>query len=416
MREGTLPTYEAIRAEQAPQKGEAGDAREHEVDLLQLGTVVLSHKVVILKFALVSALLTVVVLLFMKPTYTAVASFLPPNSMSSTSSTLIGQLGSLSNAGGALGGLKDPTQIYVGLLSSRTIADDLIRQFNLAKVYGTQRPSQTEKALASHTEITSGKDTIITVSVKDHDPKRAADLANAYLDELHQQNDRIALTEAGQKRLFFQRQLEQEKNALAEAEVNLTRSQEQTGLILPGGQTRLQIETIAQTQADIASREIQLAAVSQAATAQNPDVVRIRSEIGALKAQLSKLENSGSPARAGNVQIATSKVPEVTLSYVRQAREVKYHEALYELLLRQYESAKLDESRSAPLMQVVDYAVVPDSKSGPPRTLFSAIALVLGGFVGLAWVLAKHALNIMSQDSGNRIRLDALRAAAAFKQ
>src|SRR5258708_13153785 len=107
--------------------------------------------------------------------------------------------------------------------------------------------------------------------------------------------------------------------------------------------------------------------MSQAATGENPDVIRIKSQIEGLKTQLVKLENSGIRGVPGNVQIPTSKVPELTLTYVRKARNVKYHEALYELLLRQYESAKLDEAHSAPLVQVGDYAVLLDSKAGPPR-------------------------------------------------
>jgi tyrosine-protein kinase Etk/Wzc len=370
--------------------GEDSTMQENEIDLLELGREVMTNRWVLLKFALVPAVITAITVLLMKPTYTAQASFLPPNSMSTGSSSFLSQLGPLGAAGGALSSLKDPTLLYVGMLSSRTVADDLIRQFDLAKEYETKKLSQTEKALERHSEFISGKDTIIAVSVQDHDPKRAADLANAYLAALHGLNDRIAFTEAGQRRLFFEQQLEKQKNRLADAEVELVRSQNQTGLIQPTGQARLQLETIAQTQAEVASREIELAAMSQAATEQNPDMVRIRSEIAGLKAQLNKLENSTGQGRAGNVQVPTSEVPELTLIYVRKERELKYQQALYELLLRQYEAAKLEESRSAPLMQVVDYAVPPDTKSGPKRILYTLLAAILGGLLGLFWVIGRY--------------------------
>jgi tyrosine-protein kinase Etk/Wzc len=376
------------RMEASPDLRTNGDStmHENEIDLLELGRVVAAEKWLLLKFALVPALITAITVFLMKPTYTAQASFLPPNSTSSGSSSLLGQLGALGGASGALSSLKDPTLLYVGMLNSRSVADDLIRKFDLAKVYKTQKLSQTEKALGRHSEFISGKDTIITVSVEDHDPKRAADMANAYLAALHGLNDRIALTEAGQRRLFFEKQ----KDRLADAEVELMRSQNQTGLIQPSGQARLQLEAIAQTQAEIASREIELAAMSQAATEQNPDVVRIRSEIAGLRAQLSKLENSSGQNRPGNVQVPTSQVPELTLIYVRKERELKYQQALYELLLRQYEAAKLEESRSAPLMQVVDYAAIPDTKSGPRRTLYTLLAAILGGLVGSFWVIGRY--------------------------
>jgi uncharacterized protein involved in exopolysaccharide biosynthesis len=366
---------------------------EPELDLFELIRVLRNNKFVVLAYSLVPAVLTAIVLLIMKPYYAGIASFLPPNSMSTGGSSLLSQLGVLGGvAGGALGGLNSPTLIYVGVLESRTVADELIQQFDLAKVYKTKKLSQTENVLKAHTKIESGKNSIVVITVKENDPKLAADLANGYLAALHKQGDRIAFTEAGQKRLFFEQQLEKEKDRLAEAEVELARTQEKSGLIQPSAQAQLEIQTIAQTQAQIASLEVQLGAMSQVATSENPDVVRLKSQIEGFKAQLARLENSGMRSGPGNVQVPTSKVPALTLTYVRVARNVKYHEALYELLMKQYESARLDESHSAPLVQVVDYAVVPDSKAGPPRTLLTLLAAFLGGFIGAVRVVFRHTL------------------------
>jgi tyrosine-protein kinase Etk/Wzc len=332
----------------------------------------------------------------LKPTYTATATFLPPNSMSSNSSPFLGQLGALSGGGGGLalgglGGLKDPSLIYIGILESRSVADELIRQFDLQTVYKRKKLSGTEKALATHTKFIPGKDSLVRVNVEDHDPNRAAQMANAYLTVLSKQNDRLALTEASQRRAFFERQLETQKNQLADAEVDLAKTEEQTGLIHPSGQAQLQVETIARTRAEISSREIELEAMSQGATDQNPEVVRLRSEITGLREQLRQLEDSSDiKAGPGNIEVPTAKVPALMLDYIRREREVKYHEALYELLLRQLESAKLDESRSAPMIQVVDPAVVPDTKSGPPRTLLTFLFAALGGLAAAAWIYARE--------------------------
>jgi tyrosine-protein kinase Etk/Wzc len=391
LQETVISKTETSRTELPPVRPRENPDDE-ELDLIELFGLLLRRKLSILKFAVVAAVLTAIAVLIMRPYYTGEATFLPPNSMSSGPSGLMGQLGAIGMAGSALGGLKDPSQIYVGILGSRSVADDLIKQFDLQNVYKTKKLSQTEKVLKAHTKVLSGKDTIVVITVEDHDPKRAADMANAYLAALHKQNDRIALTEAGQKRLFFEQQLEREKNSLADAEVALTETMQKSGLIQPGGQAQLQIETIAQTQAEISSREVQLAAMSQAATSQNPDVIRLHSEIDGLKEQLNRLENAGGKTGAGNVEIPTSKVPELTLTYIRKARDVKYHETLYELLLRQYESAKLDEARSAPLMQVVDYAVVPDTKTGPARTVLTLLGFLVGGMVGAIWVVVREAL------------------------
>ena len=173
-------------------------------------------------------------------------------------SQIASQLGSL-GAVGALGGLKSSGDIYFGILESRTIADSIIRRFDLQRVYEAQENQRHRERTQEPKHFRTGKDTLITISVEDHDPKRAADLANSYLDALREQNGRLALTEAGQRRLFFEQQLEREKNALADAEVELKKTQEQTGLIAPGGQAQVEIETMAQTRAHITSLQVEMA-------------------------------------------------------------------------------------------------------------------------------------------------------------
>ena len=156
--------------------------------------------------------------------------------------------------------------------------------------------------------------------------------------------------------------------------------------------------------------------MSQGATAQNPQVVRLGSEIAELKGQLSRLENSNTKGSLGDVMVPISKVPELTLEYVRRDREVKYNEALYELLLRQYESAKLDESRTAPLVQIVDTAVVPDTKSGPPRTLLVLLAMFAGGVLGIAWVTLPHMWERKMQSPANAANWRLIQEAARFRE
>lgn len=346
-------------------------------------------------YGLIGLIVGVAVAFLIPATYTAEATFLPPNSMASNSSILTGQLsqlsGALSGGGGggmsALAGLKDPSLVYVGILGSRSVADDIIREFQLQNVYGKKKLSETERYLARQTKVLPAKDSLVKITVDDHDPKRAADMANAYLAALISKSDRLALSDAAQRRAYFERQLDNEKNALADSEVALTKIQQQTGIIHPTGQAQLEIGTIAQTYAAISSRETALAALSQGATDQNPEVVRLRSQIAGLRAQLGQLENSAEKSTPGNVQVPTAKMPQSMLDYVRGEREVKFHETLYESLLRQYEAAKLDESRSAPMIQVVDPAQVPDTKSWPPRFAVVVLFVLLGLAAGAASVL-----------------------------
>lgn len=303
--------------------GQDPDA-QHEIDLLDLATLLLRNKRTILRFiAGTVVLIAIIVFGLMRPMYTAEAIFLPPQtSPGSNMAQLASQLGSLGVVG-ALTGMKSPEQLYIGILGSRTIADDIIRQFNLQKIYDIRRHSDTVKKLEARSTFSSDKSTLITISVEDHDPKRAAAMANAFLDELRSQNGRLALTEASQRRLFFQEQLEREKDALADAEVGLKKTEEQTGLIVPTGQAQVEIEGMAQVRAQITSLQIQLAAIRQGATDENPQVVRLQTQIASLQQQLQKRQNDSATRQPGNVQPPTAKIPQLALEYVRKQRDVK---------------------------------------------------------------------------------------------
>ena len=389
---------------------------EADIDPIEIATVLLREKKTILQIMLVVVLFTAVVVYgLVKPWFTAQATFLPPqNAPGSRLSQLASQLGPLGGAVGALGGLKSPGDAYIGILGSRTIADAMVAKFDLQKVYNAKKLSAAEKRLKANSTFLSGKDTLITIAVEDNDPKRAADLANGYLDFLREQNGKLALSESSQRRLFFEQQLELEKNKLADAEVELRRAEEKTGIIAPYSQAQVEIEADAETRAQIASREVELASLRQVATDQNPAVARLQSEIAGLQQHLKQLQ-SDQKRQSGSVQMPTAKVPELALEYVRKEREVKYHEVLFQLLARQFETARLDESREAPLLQVVDRAVVPDTKSGPPRTLLLLAAAILGIFLGSIWVLFRNTIGTMQQNPAKARQLDDLRQAALGK-
>jgi uncharacterized protein involved in exopolysaccharide biosynthesis len=303
--------------------------------------------------------------------YTGTASIMPPQQQQSSVSALLGQLGPLASAatGGNLG-LKTPGDLYVAILSSRTIADGLIRSFNLRQVYGVSTMFNARKRLKKRSDITGGKEPLIKVSVEDRDPKRAAALANAYLEELSRQNGRLALTESAQRRLFFERQLEAQKKSLADAEVALKATQERTGVLQVNAQVESVIGNMARLRAGIAVREVALSSLKSAATPQNPEVVRQEAELATLRGQLQKLEASGDSGGRGDTLIPTSLVPAVGLQYVRAVRDLKYNETLFELLLKQYEAARIDEAKDAPVVQIVDSAIPPERKSWPPRAAF----------------------------------------------
>jgi uncharacterized protein involved in exopolysaccharide biosynthesis len=214
----------------------------------------------------------------------------------------------------------------------------------------------------------------------------AAALANAYVEELHRQNSRLALTEAASRRQFFEKQLDVEKEALHQAELGLRQTQERTGVVQITSQMDASIRAIGQMRAEIAGREVALRTMAQSVTEQNPEYVRLATELQALRGQLRRLEQSDG-SRAGDPLIPARSMAAAGLDYVRMLREVKYRETLLDALTRQYEAAKVDEAKQAPVLQVVDHAAAPDQKSGPSRLLMVLLGMAGGGVCGVAAVL-----------------------------
>lgn len=345
-----------------------------EISLVVVLTMLLRHKRLI---ASVTALFTsaaAIAILVIPPFYKAEATILPPQQAQSSLAALAsGAMGGLATSGMASQlGLKNPADLYVGILKSRTITDAIIERFHLQRVYDKKGASDTRRALGSNTIFTSGKDTLITIAVTDRDPRRAADIANAYVQELHDANSRLALTDASQRRLFFDHELSSEKNALADAEVALKRTQQATGLLIPSGQAEALIRSAAQLRAEIVSRQVELKAMQAYATEQNPKLQLLQREIAAMQGQLSVIEATGSGSK---FEVPGNKMPDASLEYFRKMRDLKYHETLFELLAKQYEAARLDEARQAPVIQVVDRAVAPERRDG--RRQWAALVLVV---------------------------------------
>jgi uncharacterized protein involved in exopolysaccharide biosynthesis len=352
---------------------------------------------------IVSMLLGAVVAFSMKVTFTATATILPPQAPQSTAAILMGQLGSLAGLGASGAGslLKNPADIYVAMLESRTIGDRIIDQFHLQSLWKTKKLEDTRKTLKKHAKFEAAKDGLIVITVKDPDPRLASDMANAFVKELYRMNSTLAVTEAGQRRIFFDQQVQEEKDALAAAENDLRKTQEKTGILELSGQSAMAVRTIAETSAELRSREVELDAMRTYATAENPDFSRLQAEIAGLRQQLNTLENNQKTMPVGDTQVPAGRVPEEGLEYARKLREVKYHQALFDLLSKQYEAARIDEAKSAPVIQVVDPAVPPDKKSGPPRMLITAGFGFLGFCLACFWVFSRQALERMRQNEAS---------------
>jgi tyrosine-protein kinase Etk/Wzc len=312
-------------------------------------------------------------------------------------------------------GLKNPNDLYIGMLRSRTAEESLIRRFDLLRIYGDDKMSKAREDLEKASSIVLGKEGLLTISVEDKDRGRASEIANAYVDELRQLTQDLAVTEAGQRRIFFEQQLELAKNNLAGAEQALKETEQNTGLIQLDGQAKAIIESVVKLRAAIAAKKVELHTMRLFSTEQNPEVQLGEQQLSGMGAQLALLEKQGGGPRdvAGKVEVQVGNVPEAGLQYVRKLRDVKYAETLFELLAKEYEAARLDEARNAAVIQVVDLAIEPDRKSSPPRSLIITIVALLGFFASSGYVLAAEAIRRLRLNPEVEARWSALKASVS---
>lgn len=391
------------------------EGKNDSSDLLDSLLVLARHKKLLFGLPLATGLLGLAISLAIPPSFTSTTIILPPQQQSSAVSAIMGQLGGLAGAAGSLAGLKNPNDLYVGILQSRTVGDNLIRRFKLQERYEAQTMSDTRKELARQTDIASVKSTgMISISATDHDPRTAAEIANAYVEELASLTRTLAVGEASQRRLFFEKQLKESKDQLANAEVHLRTTQETTGMIKPDDQVKAIIAGLAQLKGAIAAKEVQLNGMRTFSTAQNPEFIRAQEELRTLRAQLGRSEKSqGAPD--GDFMVPTGKIPAIGVEYVRALRDVKYYETMYELLAKQFELAKIDEARDATLIQQLDKALPAERKSKPKRAIVTLFALLGGGVLAVLLAFVWEAYQRSRSDETRRGQWDALATAMRLK-
>ena len=374
--------------ENMPEKAESSN----DVSLLELLIVIGRRKKFLAGSTLAVAALTLIVTLLLPKSYTATTSVLPPQQNSNFSAALLSQVGNLGALGSLAGsslGLKNPADLPIALLKSRSVEDAMIQRFDLMKLYKEKKLSDARKALEKHTSIESNiKDGIIRIEIEDRSPQRASEMANAYVDEYRKLSAHLAITEAGQRRLFFEQQLVDAKNNLAGAEEALKASQQKSGVIQLDSQAKALIESVAALRAQIVAKEVQIKSLSLSETPSNPDILMAREQLSALQSQLRQLGGTQS-GEDSDLIVPRGKIPEAGMEYVRKLRDVKYNELIFELLAKQFELAKLDEAREGAVIQVVDPAVVPDKKSFPrislivPAVTFIWVLLAVSGILFL---------------------------------
>jgi tyrosine-protein kinase Etk/Wzc len=380
--------------------------QEDEISLLDLLIVLAKHKKLILGLPLAAAILAAMYSLSLPNIYTATTKILPPQQSQSTASAMLAQLGGLAGLAGGVAGIKNPNDLYVSMLKSRTVADNLIQRFDLNNLFQQKLQSGTRAVLAGMTNIKSEKDGMITIEVDDKDPKRAAELANAYADELYKLTNVLAVTEASQRRLFFERQLVQAKDNLAKTEAVAKQALQKGGLVQVEGQGRAMIEAAARLRGQITVKEVQIGAMRTFATERNPDILAAQQELRVMKQELAKMEGAGGTKIRENSPADNSQ----GIDNLSLLRDVKYYETIYELLAKQYELAKLDEAKDSAIIQVLDKAIEPDVKSKPKRRQFVLIWTFVAIIVVILLAFVSEALETAKNDPQKSKRLARLKS------
>jgi tyrosine-protein kinase Etk/Wzc len=393
----------------APSAGAAGQAYApvtsatpgDEVSLLDLLIVLAARKRLIIWITGMFALLAIIISLLLPKSYTAAVVLLPPQQNSSLNNQLAAQLGSFGGVAASLAGgsnlLRNPNDMYAAMFRSRVVEDAMISHFGLMQEYRKKYLSDARKKFEHCTIVDgSGKDGLIHISVEDRDPQRAADLANGYVDQFRDLSEHLAITEAGQRRLFFEKQLQQANQNLADAEESLKETEQKTGLIAIDAQTRALVESAASLRAQIVAKEVQIQAMQTYATGENAQLVEAQQELDSLHTQLARL--GGGSDNSGNIIVPKGQMTEAGVEYVRKLRDVRYYETIFDILARQFELAKLDEAKEGALIQVVDPAVPPDKRSFPKRGLIVVGSTMLGLFLGIFTALFQAGLQRVKKD------------------
>lgn len=377
-----------------------------EVDILDVLLVFTRQRRFLLFFVLSGAVLGLVVALALPQYFEGRTSIIPPQNSQSTGSLMAGQLSAMAGVSPRELGLKSPNDMYMALLRSETVANNLISRFGLMRIFRVSYLADARARLWKLSSISSGKDGVITVAVQDRDPNRAAALANGYVEELRALNHRLALTEAGQRRLFFERQLEATKDSLVKAEQALADTEKRSAVIELGAHAKALVEQIAVVRGKLATKEVEIQGMRSYAASGNPDLRLAQQEAGALRTELERLERGSGDGASGS----TEKMSGTAVEYGRRFRELKYQETMFELLARQYEAAKLDEAREGSEIQVIDPAVPPEKRAWPPRLLIVSGCALFAGFFSCAIVLFEGSFQRALAEPGRMPKIKELRS------
>jgi uncharacterized protein involved in exopolysaccharide biosynthesis len=372
--------------------------KAEEISLLDLLQVIADNLRLLVLGPVIAGLLALGITFTIAPTFTASTKFMPPQQQQSGAAAMLAGLGALGGLAGAAGGLKNPADQYVAFLKSNSVQDALIDRFKLIDRFETKFREDTRNALTGSVQIASGKDGLISIDTSDKDPTFAAELANAYVEELGKLLSRLAVTEAQQRRLFFEKQLNNAKNNLIKAEQTLKSSGVNSSALKANPVAA--VEGLAKLKAGITSQEIKVASMRGYLSESAPDFKQAQVELSAMRGQMARAEKEEPEAIAGSSNS----------DYITKFRDFKYHETLFELFAKQYEMAKVDESREGAVIQVLDLAQKPERKSKPKKALIALMSALATGFALLLFIFIRQAFRGAAQTAETAQKMNRLRA------
>jgi uncharacterized protein involved in exopolysaccharide biosynthesis len=366
------------------------DVGVSESAVLNIIALLLENYRAILVIPIVVAVLAFGISFLITPSFTATVRFLPPQQQQSITASMLQSIGAI-GLGGAAGALKNPADQYIAMLRTNNVENKLIDRFELLKRYDEKYKQDARLALEKKTRISSGKDGLINIDFEDSDANISAQIANAYVEEFRQLLSTLAVTEAQQRRVFFGKQVTLAKNALILAEQSLAGSGVSLGSLNSNPSTAL--EGTARLRAQVTAQEVRIAAMRSYLTGSAPEIRNAQAELSAIRSELDKAERIQPQSQGSN-------------DYIAKFREFKYQEALFDLFSRQFELARIDESREGALVQVVDIATPPEKKSKPQKSLialgafFTSFAFILGA------LLLRSRISKLKPDSPARAQMN----------
>lgn len=369
---------------------------EGETDALDLMLEIARHARLIVGGGLLVGVLALGGSYLVKPTFTSATVLLPPQQQQSLTSSALSSLGALAGlAGGAMGAsVRSPVDQYVAMLRSTTLADRMIDRFKLLEVYDEDLRFDARTVFWERTRVAAGRrDGLITIEVDDKDPKRAAEMATAMVEEFRRMTSELAITEAQQRRVFFEKQLQATREKLATAQQALQASGLTAGSFK--AEPKAAAEAYAKLKAEATAAQVKLQALMTNFTSSAPEVQQQQSLVAALNAEVRKQESNASQQDGDS-------------GYIGKYRDYKYQEVLFELFSRQYEMARVDEGREGGLTQVVDAAQVPEKKSKPKRAVIAVAATVVTSLLLLIWVMLRARLRASDPSGAVRAKLGRL--------